>query len=112
MTRRGGWAVLGTLGALLAIVIPELGSDPWPFHPPAVHPRGVFGPFVRAAGRHWDHGFIRTPATIAALLVAAAAVVAWQRGPLRASVLGALAVVVVLAVLVPAVVLQTGLRQA
>lgn len=109
--RNATLAVLGTLGALIAIVVPELGSDPWPFAPPSTRPRGLFGPAVRAAGRHWDHGFIRTPATIVGLLVAVVALVALHR-TLRSSVLIAVAVVVVLSLLVPAVVLQVGLRQA
>ena len=110
--RNGVLVVLATLGALLAVDVPELGSDPWPFHP-SVHPHGLLAPFVRAAGSHWDHGFIRTPATLAALLVAVAAAVACARTRAwRLSVVAGIALVVVLALLVPAVVLQAGLRQA
>lgn len=109
--RRATLAVLGTLGGLIAIVVPDLGADPWPFSPPSMRPHGVLGSVVRAAGRHWDHGFIRTPATVVALVVAAAALVALHR-PLRKSILVALAAVVVLSLLLPAVVLQVGLREA
>jgi hypothetical protein len=108
--RPGAWAILATLGALVAIVVPELGSDPWPFHA-AVHPHGILGPVVRAAGRKWDHGFIRTPGILAGLLVALVAATGWRRITLRAEILAALAVVVAVALLVPAVVLQVGLRQ-
>jgi hypothetical protein len=107
---REAWAVLATLGALIAIGVPELGSDPWPFHAP-VRPRGLLAPLVRAAGRHWDHGFVRTPAIVAALGVAAVAVAGWSVRRWRADLLAALALIVTLALLVPAVVLQAGLRQ-
>jgi hypothetical protein len=108
--RSGAWAILATLGALVAIVVPELGSDPWPFHA-VVHPHGVLGPLARTAGRKWDHGFIRTPGILAGLLVALVAVGGWRRAAWRAEVLGALAVIVALALLVPAVLLQVSLRE-
>jgi len=110
--RAGAWAILGTLGLLVATVIPELGSEPWPFHPPTVHPHGLLGHLVRAAGRKWDHGLIRTPGILAGLLVALIAAAGLRRRDWRADLLGGLAVVVALALLVPAVVLQAGLRQA
>ena len=53
MTRvgpRGAWAVLATLGILVAVDVPELGSAPWPFHG-VVQPHGLFARLVRAAGR-------------------------------------------------------------
>ena len=107
---REAWTIIATLGALVAIGVPELGSDPWPFHP-AVQPRGLFGPFVRAAGRHWDHGFVRTPAIVAAFAVALVAAASWSVRRWRAELLAALALIVTLALLVPGVVLQAGLRQ-
>jgi hypothetical protein len=107
---REAWAILATLGAIVAIGVPELGSDPWPFHAP-VQPRGLFAPLVRAAGRHWDHGFVRTPAIVAAFGVALVAVAGWSVRRWRADLLAALALIVALALLVPAVVLQAGLRQ-
>ena len=108
--RSGAWAILATLGLIVAIVVPELGSDPWPFHA-AVHPHGLLGPLVRAAGRKWDHGFIRTPGILAGLLVALVAAIGWRRSAWRADLLGTLAVIVALALLVPAVLLQVGLRE-
>src|SRR5207237_8479349 len=108
----GAWASLGTLGALVAIVVPELGSDPWPFQPPRVDPHGVLGPLVRAAGRRWVLGFGRTPGIVAGLVVALVAVAGWRWRTWRAELLGALALVVAIALLVPAVLLQAGLRQA
>ena len=104
------WTILATLGVLVAIGVPELGADPWPFHP-AVQPRGLFGPLVRAAGRHWDHGFVRTPAIVAAFAVALVAAASWNVRRWRAELLAALALIVTLALLLPAVVLQAGLRQ-
>ncbi|HXY85971.1 MAG TPA: glycosyltransferase 87 family protein [Gaiellaceae bacterium] len=109
--RAGAWVVLATLGVLVAIDVPELGSDPWPFHPATVHPHGLLGPLVRAAGRHWDLGLVRTPGVLAGFLVALVALVGWRRSAWRADVLGGLAVVVALALLVPAVALQAGLRE-
>ena len=112
VSSRGAWAVLATLGLLVAIVVPELGSDPWPFHPPSVHPHDVLGPIVRAADRHWDLGFVRTPGILAGVVIAALAIVGWRRSTWRAEVLGGLCVLVAAALLVPAVLLQVGLRQA
>lgn len=107
----GAWAVLGTLGLLVAVAVPELGSDPWPFHPPFIHPHAVLGFVVRAADRHWDLGFIRTPGIVAGMVVALAALIGWRRRVWRADVLGALCLVVIVALLVPAALLQIGLRQ-
>jgi hypothetical protein len=113
MTRvgpRAAGAVLVALGVLVAVDVPELGSDPWPFHG-QVTAKGLFSRVVRAAGRHWDLGFVRTPAIVAAFVVAIAAAVGWRARSWRVEVLAAAALIVTLAVLVPAVVLQTGLRQ-
>jgi hypothetical protein len=107
---REAWTILATLGVLVAIGVPELGSDPWPFQP-AVQARGLFGPLVRAAGRHWDHGFVRTPAIVAAFAVALVAAASWSVRRWRAELLAALALIVTLALLLPAVILQAGLRQ-
>jgi Glycosyltransferase family 87 len=112
LSARGAWAVLAVLGLLVAIVVPELGSDPWPFHPPSLSPHGVLGPLVRAADRHWDLGFVRTPGLVAGVLVAAVALLAWRRGKWRGELFGVLCLVVLVALLVPAVLLQVGLRQA
>ena len=36
----GAWVLIATLFALVAITLPELGSDPWHFRPPSVDPQG------------------------------------------------------------------------
>ncbi len=104
--------MLATLGLLVAVVVPELGSDPWPFRPPSIHPHDVLGHVVRAADRHWDLGFVRTPGIVAGVVVALVAVAGWSWRSWRASILAGLCVVVVLALLVPAASLEVGLREA
>ena len=64
------WVVLGVLLGILAITLPELGSDPWPFKPGPVEPRGILAPLVRAAGEEWDVGIARSACFLAALGVA------------------------------------------
>jgi len=100
------------MGALVAVSVPVLGSDPWPFQPRDVHPHGILGPLVRAADRHWDKGTIRLPAVLAGLAVALAGLVAVRLRPERARVLAWLAALVCALLVVPAVLLQVGLRQA
>jgi Glycosyltransferase family 87 len=110
LTPRAAGTILVGLGALVAIDVPELGSDPWPFHTTVV-PRGVLAAFVRTAGRHWDLGFVRTPGIVAGFGLALLALAGWRARSWRADVLALAALLVALALLVPAVVLQTGLRQ-
>jgi 4-amino-4-deoxy-L-arabinose transferase-like glycosyltransferase len=110
--RRAALAVLGVLGAIAALETPLLGSDPWPFRPPSVHPHGVLGPLVRHAHERWDLGVVRTPAVLAGLLVAAAAVAGWRAGFWQRRWLLLLCVAVLVLVTVPAVLLQVGLRDA
>ena len=63
--RRAAFGVLGVLGLLVAINVPSLGSDPWPFRTPAASAHGLLGPLVRAADGQWDLGVVRTPAVVA-----------------------------------------------
>jgi hypothetical protein len=70
----GSWTVVGVLFALVAITLPELGSDPWRFRPGEVDPQGPLAPLVRAAGEQWDLGIPRASAFLAALLCGASAV--------------------------------------
>ena len=59
MTQREGLLLSGVLLVLVAITLPELGSDPWHFRPPSVDPQGPLAPLVRAAGEEWDLGIPR-----------------------------------------------------
>jgi len=111
LSRTGLLALTAVLLGVIAVTLPELGSDPWPFRPPRTEPRGVLAPLVRAAGEAWDVGIARAAAFLAALVVGAVAVVALARRrdwPAWAGV--ALAVVVALMLLLPSTLLQLGLR--
>jgi hypothetical protein len=113
LSRAGAWGLLGVLLALIALNLPELGSDPWPFRPGPVDPRGILGPLVRAAGEEWDVGIARAACFLAGLAVALIA--AWalrRRGDWPAWAGTALAVGVALALLAPSTLLQVGLRDA
>ena len=116
----GSWSLVGVLFFLVAITLPELGSDPWRFRPDSVDPRGPLSPLVRAAGEEWDLGIPRASAFLAALLCGAAAV--WllaSRSPSRPALGGtglprwaAIALILAVGVLLtaPATLLQLGLR--
>jgi len=118
----GAWAVLGVLFALIAITLPELGSDPWRFHPASVDPQGPLAPLVRAAGEEWDVGIARAAAFVAALLCGAVAVVLLARDGRRRGAgaprgvprWAAIALVLAVGVLLttPSTLLQLGLRDA
>ena len=83
MTQREGLLLSGVLLVLVAITLPELGSDPWHFRPPSVDPQGPLAPLVRAAGEEWDVGIARSAAFGAALLCGAvAAFLIWRPQPL------------------------------
>ncbi|MBA3359707.1 MAG: DUF2029 domain-containing protein [Thermoleophilaceae bacterium] len=113
MTEPEGWALLGLLLTILAVTLPELGSDPWPFRPGSVEPDGILAPLVRAAGEEWDVGIARAACFLAALGVAL--IGAWQLRRRRdwPAWSGALLVLAVsLALLLPSTLLQLGLRDA
>ena len=112
LSREAAFALMGVLIALLAITLPELGSDPWPFRPGGVDPRGVLAPLVRAAGEEWDVGIARAACFLAALAVALPAAGSLRRRDWPAWGGAALAVFVALALLVPSTLLQVGLRDA
>ena len=105
-------ALLAVLGALVVLVVPDLGSQPWPFQPPRVEPHGLLGPFVRAAGREWDLGVPRGAALFAGLLVALGGLAAWRaRSWPRWAAAGLTAIVIVL-LTAPAALQAAGLRDA
>jgi len=114
LSSAGFWGLLAVLLGLVAINLPELGSDPWPFRPGAVDPTGILAPLVRAAGEEWDVGIARSACFLAGLALALIAVWALRRpGHDRPAWLGtAIAVGVALALLLPSTLLQVGLRDA
>jgi hypothetical protein len=112
LSRDAVFALMGVLVALLAITLPELGSDPWRFKTGAVDPRGVLAPLVRAAGEEWDVGIARAACFLAALAVALLAAWSLRRRDWPAWGGATLAVFVALALLVPSTLLQVGLRDA
>jgi hypothetical protein len=112
VTRREAGAVLGVLGILVAITIPELGSDGWPFHPPSVERHGILGLLVHAAGDEWDQnpGVLRAFAMLGGLVTAVAAVFVLRAQTVRPKLVTALCAAVIVLVAVPATLLQVGLR--
>jgi hypothetical protein len=111
VTQREGLLLSGVLLALVAITLPELGSDPWHFRPPSVDPQGPLAPLVRAAGEEWDVGISRASAFVAALLCGAFAVYLLARPrvlPRWTGIALVLAVGILLAA--PSTLLQLGLR--
>ena len=109
--REGALALCAVLLALIAVTLPELGSDPWPFRPGTVDASGPLAPLVRAAGREWDVGIARTAAFIAALLVAGFAAL-WLAGRRRLPTWSGAALVLCVGALLlaPSTLLQLGLR--
>jgi hypothetical protein len=112
LTRREAGAVLGVLGILVAVTVPELGSGAWPFKVPAgqVDPRGPFGLLVRAADRDWDVALLRSAAFVAGLAVALGAAVVLATRVVRAWLVYAACAAVVGLLVLPATFLQVGLR--
>lgn len=104
--------LLGALGALVALNLPELGSDPWPFRAPRAELRGLLGPLVQVSGGEWQPGLLRAAAALAGLLVALIAGLALALGGLRRWLAVVTAGVVVVLLVVPGVALQVGLREA
>jgi hypothetical protein len=106
------WAYLGALGALVLLNVPMLGSDGWPFRPPAVEARGPLAPLVRAAESEWDPGLLRSAALLGGFLIALYAVAALAPSARRRAALIAVTATVLCLLVLPAVLLQAGLRDA
>jgi Glycosyltransferase family 87 len=114
VTERQAWVLVGVLFTLVAITLPELGSDPWHFRPASVDPQGPLAPLVRAAGEEWDLGIARAAAFAAALVCGAAAVFLLARRPAALPRWTGIALVLVVGLLLaaPSTLLQLGLRDA
>jgi hypothetical protein len=110
MRNNRGLALLGVLVGLVLISVPWLGSDAWAFVAPTASANGLLGPLVRAANGDWDLGIVRAPALLAGVLAAVLAIVLPRREPARRVLLIVATVGVVLALLLPATLLQVGLR--
>jgi len=108
--RLGAWALLGTLLAIVAITLPELGSNAWTFRPSSVDPQGPLAPLVRAAGEEWDVGIARAACFVAALACAAAGLTLFRLRSWPAWAGAAVVLVVALLLLAPSTFLQLGLR--
>ena len=106
----GAFGLLGVLLALIAVGLPELGSDPWPFRPRGLEPEGPLAPLVRAAGEEWDTGIARASAFMAALVCAAAALAVFRRRSWPGWLGAGLAALVALMLLLPSTLLPLGLR--
>ncbi len=108
--RLEGWVVVATLAILVLVNVPVLGADPWPFEPGSISASGPLGWVVDAVGEEWDPEALRAAALLGGLAIVALTAVQllalrWSPRPL-----GGLALVVLALLLVPAVVLQVGLR--
>jgi hypothetical protein len=112
VTRREAGAVLGVLGILVAITVPELGSDAWPFRRIPADAQGILGPLVRAADEGWDLGILRAAAILAGLVVLVAGVLVLSLRVVRPALVAITCGAVVLLLVVPPTLLQVGLRDA
>jgi hypothetical protein len=112
VTQREGLLLSAVLLVLVAITLPELGSDPLRFRPPSVDPQGPLAPLVRAAGEEWDVGIARAAAFVAALACGAFAALLLARPRLVLPRWTGIALVLVVGVLLaaPSTFLQVGLR--
>jgi hypothetical protein len=110
LARVDGWAVLATLAVLVLVNVPTLGADPWPFEPGAITAGGPLGFVVDAVGGEWDPEALRAGALVGGLAVALVAAASILTLRWSAKLVGALAACVVVLLVVPAVLLQAGLR--
>jgi hypothetical protein len=112
VTQREGLVLSAVLLVLVAVTLPELGSDPWHFRPPSVDPQGPLAPLVRAAGEEWDVGIARASAFVAALVCGAFAALLLARPRRALPRWTGVALVLIVGVLLaaPSTLLQLGLR--
>ena len=97
---------------LVALSVAELGSDPTPWKVGPARAHGVLGPLVRAADGVWDPGLLRAIAVLGGVVVVLAliAVLFVRDRQWRCGIVVAASIAVVCALLVPATLLQIGLR--
>ena len=112
LTLGEAWAYLGVLAALVIVNVPTLGADQWPFRPGSVEPDGALGPLVHMARNRWDPGLLRSCALLAGVIVAVYALFAARVFARRLGPLLALTAIVLGLLVLPAVLLQAGLRDA
>jgi hypothetical protein len=112
VTRREAGVVLGVLGILVAVTVPELGSDAWPFSPPggSVDADGPFELLVRAADGQFDEALLRSAALLAGLGVAIVGAVVLALRVVPSWLVAATTAAGVALLLLPAALLQVGLR--
>jgi hypothetical protein len=100
--------LLATLGVLVLINIPVIGSGGWIFHSGRVEPHGLFGPFVALARGRWEPALLKVAAVAAGLLLVFAVSYARERWTARRAI--AVTSLVAALLLLPGVLLQVGLR--
>jgi 4-amino-4-deoxy-L-arabinose transferase-like glycosyltransferase len=112
MKRERAALVLGALGALVCLSVAELGGDPTPWKVGTARAHGVLGPLVRAADGVWDPGLLRAIAVLGGVVVVLAwiAVLVVRDRRWRCGIVVAAALAVTCALVVPATLLQIGLR--
>jgi hypothetical protein len=106
------WIVFSALGVVVLLAIGFLGADPWPFQPGPIDPKGPLAFLVRLAESEWDLGLLRSIAMLAGVAVVALATATCLVRTWRAWVLTLACFAVVVSLVLPAVALQIGLREA
>ena len=97
---------------LVILTMPWLGSDAWPFVTGSVNPHGLLGWLVEIADDEFDLGLLRSLVVLAGVAVALAAALVWRQPTWPRGAAIAFTVVIVGTLLVPATLLQVGLRDA
>jgi hypothetical protein len=100
--------LLAALGLLVLVNIARIGEGGWVFHTREVEPHGALGFFVTLAGGHWTPGLLKFAAVAAGLVLVVAVAYVRERWTARRALLVTFLVTALL--VVPAVLLQAGLR--
>ena len=102
--------MIGALAAVVTLNIALVGADPWQFRPGGLEARGALGFIVGLAEEEWDLGLLRSVAMLAGIGVVALAAAACFLRTWRPWVLALACLAVVAALVLPATLLQMGLR--